>query len=219
MDPAELSTLDEPTNVQLWTDSGGCLPAHACILELHSPLLQQGLQLAGKNQLPGQELLLQVPGVKTEDLESLLLALNSSSILEYLRDMSHDDLAVLEAVATAASLLRCSDAVRLAETAFIKNSIVDAENLVPISIWAHQLNLFRLGEYCAHLFLTLSLDDKAAKLLRLRCSVERLGNMARVAAQLYRMVNSTGDAESEGRKQITASMDAAAYAAKVSWLR
>ena len=56
----------------LLTDDGGCLPAHASVLELSSQLLAEGLKEDRAARMPGQLLQLQIPTASMDQVFQLL---------------------------------------------------------------------------------------------------------------------------------------------------
>ena len=212
---AKLPSLHTPPDAQLWTDDGGCFPVHASILEMHSQLLAEGLCLAREERVHGTQLLLHVPQVGTAQLLNLLLAIYSFPSSEHMKAIKQLD--KLQGLAEAAALLQCSHMLQLAETSVIKNGVLsmwtNSSRIVDCSIWAGQLKLHVLEDYCACLFFethTCSDTSQCGEGVPMSKTLKKAG-------QLYNQLLHETAQLPESRKRIIALIDAAAFADKVMW--
>ena len=206
---AQLPSLQTSPDVQLWTDDGGCLPVHATILELHSPLLAEGLRLAREDQILDEHQLLRNPQLDMPQLLDLLLVLYSPAVTQHMKGIG--SLERLQGLAESASLLQCSNVLHLAEKALVKNRVLSGCNVVECSIWAGQLQLHVLENYCARLLFEANLCSDAIE----RSDGLPLSRVLKKVGLIYSMLwNETAYGS---RKRINARFDSAAFAQKVSW--
>ena len=138
-----LPSLPTKPDVRLYLDDGGCLPAHAAVLDLHSPLLAEGLQQARAGQQSSdEELLLQIPQASTAQLHTLLqLAYSPEPVtLAYSLD-------ALKRRAELAALLQFSHALRRLQVIMSKSGLISEDNVMSVNLWAMQQDLSRVEEY------------------------------------------------------------------------
>lgn len=142
----ELPDLTTPADVVLLMDDGGCLPAHALILERTSELLADALVLARQQQGQWDQLTLSIPGASTSSVLQLLKAAYSLQPISYFKSLA--ELQPLQGLAEAAALLRCSALSELAEAALVNNRLVTPDNMLACSVWACQQRLLTFEKYC-----------------------------------------------------------------------